>query len=74
MSTLERLYNRLDALEICFEKIKDLRLYLCKAESQSGHFRYVRYTEENDYNEHLKCYETLRNYLFMTEIEKLYRN
>jgi len=71
MSSHRRLIDRLDALEDCLLKIKDLRLYLCKAESQSGHFKYVRYKEECDYNEILKLFETWNNYLFMQKISFL---
>ena len=39
---LKKLNNRLDALETCLLTMTDLRLYLCKAESKYGLFRYLR--------------------------------
>lgn len=68
---LKKLNNRLDALETCLLTMTDLRLYLCKAESKYGLFRYLR-EDFNEYNEERRHIDTFLDYLFAQE--EHYRN
>ena len=68
---LKKLNNRLDALETCLLTMTNLRLYLCKAESKFGLFRYYR-SDFNEYNEERRHIDTFLDYLFAQE--EHYRN
>jgi hypothetical protein len=63
---LKKLNNRLDALETCLLTMTDLRLYLCKAESKYGLFRYLR-EDYNEYKEERRHIDTFLDYLFAQE-------
>ncbi len=68
---LKKLNNRLNALETCLLTMTHLRLYLCKAESDFGLFRYHR-SDFNEFTEERRHIDTFLNYLFAQEEQ--YRN